>query len=134
MDDHIVRVKAGSTLTFELPTGWHLTDGTIGRVTWTEAVRWRSAVPDTYTVTGSIAPTTGPTLRVAAPPVGDWVVLSVLVGRARTRHGLGPRLLPGRRQRLTSGPAQQPPGRSPVSAPSTIAGRPLTMTWSMPIG
>ena len=26
------------------------------------------------------------------------------------------------------------PGRSPVSAPPTIAGRPLTMTWSMPTG
>ena len=26
------------------------------------------------------------------------------------------------------------PARSPVSAPSTIAGRPLTNTWSMPIG
>jgi hypothetical protein len=74
-DEHVVRVKAGSTLTFAIPTGWHFTRGEIGRVTWAEAVRWRGVLPDTYAKMRSIVPTTGPTVRVAAPPAGDWVIV-----------------------------------------------------------
>ena len=83
---------------------------------------------------------------VTTTPRSGWITTRRPRDRGERRRVYGERAAgqPWRRRRSRSAvtcgrvtpsvAAAAGPARSPVSAPSTIAGRPLTMTWSMPIG
>jgi hypothetical protein len=73
-DEHIVRIRAGTKLRFELPTGWHVTTWSVGWVTTAEAVRWRGEQPDTFRQVAHDDSSSGRVLEVTAPPTGDWTV------------------------------------------------------------
>jgi hypothetical protein len=79
-DEHIVRVRVGDTLRFELPAGWQFGDWSVGWVATSEAVRWRGEMPDTFEFVHEGDPTGGRVLKVAAPPAGDWTILVFWAG------------------------------------------------------
>ncbi len=81
---HIVRVRAGAVLRFEIPGRWSFESADIGWVTTTEAVRWRSKVPDLFLLAGHQTGLTGSVLKVKAPPRGDWTILITWFARRGT--------------------------------------------------
>ena len=76
--------------------------------------------------------------RGAAKGVGERATGQTCDGRGLGRDDGGRRCRPAARAGRPSPGGHdrrsRRPGRSPVSAPSRIAARPLTMTWSMPVG